>query len=87
MFTEKQLDEIEARRCAEDVPALVAEVRGFNRLVDAAFNLKEVRARMERHHRTFIEIRADLQEKEEKFQAMLVKLLEGEEEAGQEEEL
>ena len=83
MFTDKQLDEIEARRSAADVPALVAEVRRFNRVVDAAFNLKEVRARMERHHKNFMEIRGDLQEKEDEFQAMLVKLLEGEGEAGQ----
>lgn len=87
MFTDKQLDEIEARRSAADVPALVDEVRRFNRVVDAAFNLKEVRARMERHHKNFMEIRGDLQEKEEEFQAVLVKLLEGEEEAGQGEEL
>jgi hypothetical protein len=86
MFMEKQLDEIEARRSGADVPALVAEVRRFNRVVDAAFNLKEVRARMERHHRAFIEIRADQQEKEEEFQAMLVRLLEGDEEAGRGEE-
>ena len=83
MFTDKQLDEIEARRSVADISTLVDEVRKFNHVVDAAFNLKEVRARMERHHRNFMEIRGDLQEKEDEFQAMLVKLLEGEEEAGQ----
>ena len=79
MFTDKQLDEIEARNSAADIPAIVAEVRRFNRMVDAAFNLKEVRARIDRHHKNFMEIRGELMEKEEKFQATLVKLLEGEE--------
>lgn len=87
MFTEKQLDEIEARRSAADIPALVDEVRAFNRVVDAAFNLKEVRARMNRHNKNFMEIREDLTEKEEAFQSALVKLLEGEEGAGQGEDL
>ena len=87
MFTERELDEIESRRSAADIPALVAELRRFNRVVDAAFNLKEVRARMDQHHKNFIEIRGDLQQKEDEFQAMLVKLLEGEEEARQGEEL
>ena len=85
MFTEKQLDEIEARRSAADIPALVDEVRRFNRVVDAAFNLKEVRARMDRHHKNFVEIRGDLQEREEEFQAALVSLLGGDE--GEEEEV
>ncbi len=49
MFTDKQLDEIEARNSVADLRALVAEVRRFNRVVDAAFNLKEERARMNRH--------------------------------------
>ena len=83
MFTDKQLDEIEARRSVADTPALVDEVRRFNHVVDAAFNLKEVRARMDRHHKNFMEIRGELMEKEEKFQAALVKLLEGDEEGAE----
>jgi hypothetical protein len=81
MFTDKQLDEIEARRSVADIPALVDEVRRFNHVIDTAFNLKEVRARMDRHHKNFMEIRGELMEKEEEFQAALVKLLEGEEKA------
>jgi hypothetical protein len=39
---------------------------------------------VDRHHKNFMELRGDLQEKEEDFQAALIKLLEGEgAEAGQ----
>jgi hypothetical protein len=78
MFTEKELDEIEARSSAADIPALVAEVRRFNQVVNSAFNLKEVRTRADRHQKEFMEIRGELMDREEELQAALIKLLEGE---------
>lgn len=88
MLTDRHLDEIEARNSAADIPALVAELRRFNRVVDAAFNLREVHARMDRQHKNFMEVRGELTDREEEFHAALVRLLEGEEaEAEQGEEL
>ena len=78
MFTEKELDEIEARHSAADIPALVAEARRFNQVVNAAFNLKEARSRVDQHHKNFIVVRDNLMEKEEELQAALIRLLEGE---------
>ena len=60
MFTEKELDEIEAHNSVADIPALVAEVRRFNQVVNAAFNLKEVRNRADSHQKEFL-LRRDRQ--------------------------
>lgn len=53
-------------------------------MVNAAFNLKEVRDRANRHQKEFMEIRGELMDREEELQVALIKLLEGEAaEAGQ----
>lgn len=76
MLTGRQLDEIAARADAVDVPALIAEIRKLHALVEAAYNLKDVRTKMNKNFMGYQEIRIALTEREAEFGAALTRLFE-----------